>query len=294
MQNIKVLIYGAGNGGDKLADEFLNNSEPYDVVAFVDKAGIDTTNGEKTKRGKPVILPDEINEQDYDMIFIATIDTSVPTSLSDIYGIPLEKINQTRFFSSHELAVRLRALENFADLCTQLNITGAVAEVGVYRGDFAKDINRVFPDRELYLYDTFSGFEEQDTVTERTYVKERFTHYSDTSEELVLSKFANPENVVIRKGCFPDTIRPDEENKEFCFVSLDADLYNPTIAGLRFFYPRLANGGIIFVHDYWNVNFGGVKRAVVEFICEHDAPLAPIGDFRTVALAKPYSKGDAK
>jgi len=290
MQNIKILIYGAGNGGDRLAEEFINNSEPYDIVAFIDKAGIDTTTGEKTKRGKPVIFPDEINKQEYELIFVATIDTSVPKMLSDLYDIPKEKINQTRFFSSHELLVRIRALENFGNICEQFDIEGAVAEVGVFQGDFAKEINRVFKNRRIYLFDTFTGFDDQDTKSEKSYIKERFTHYSRTSEELVLSKLPNPDKAVIRKGYFPETVQPDDKNERYCFVSLDADLYNPTISGLSFFYPRLASGGVIFIRDYWDINFEGVKKAVEEFVCKQGASLVPIGDFRTVAITKPHNK----
>jgi len=47
------------------------------------------------------------------------------------------------------------------------------------------------------------------------------------------------------------------------FVHLDADLYDPTLSGLRFFYPRLSKRGILLVHDYnaWP----GARRAVDEF-----------------------------
>ena len=38
------------------------------------------------------------------------------------------------------------------------NIPGAAAELGVYKGDFAAEINKAFPDRTLYLLDTFEGF----------------------------------------------------------------------------------------------------------------------------------------
>jgi len=37
-------------------------------------------------------------------------------------------------------------------------LEGSVAEVGVFRGDFAKRLNLLFPDKKLYLFDTFEGF----------------------------------------------------------------------------------------------------------------------------------------
>lgn len=42
------------------------------------------------------------------------------------------------------------------------NIPGAVAELGVFRGDFTALMNRRFPDRTIYLFDTFTGFLEED------------------------------------------------------------------------------------------------------------------------------------
>jgi len=46
---------------------------------------------------------------------------------------------------------------------------------------------------------------------------------------------------------------------------MDADLYNPTKAGLEFFYPRLSPGGVILVHDY-NYKWEGLMKAVDEFV----------------------------
>ena len=37
-----------------------------------------------------------------------------------------------------------------------------MAECGVFRGDCTKFINLFFPDRTLYLFDTFGGFEKSD------------------------------------------------------------------------------------------------------------------------------------
>ena len=37
------------------------------------------------------------------------------------------------------------------------------------------------------------------------------------------------------------------------------------MAGLEFFYPRLAEGGVIFLHDYNSAFLGGVKQAVKRY-----------------------------
>ena len=49
---------------------------------------------------------------------------------------------------------------------------------------------------------------------------------------------------------------------QFCLVHVDCDLYEPAKAGLEFFYPRLAPGSLLIVHDYANPRWNGIKRAV--------------------------------
>lgn len=58
------------------------------------------------------------------------------------------------------------------------------------------------------------------------------------------------------------------ENRRFGFVSLDVDFEESTLNGLRFFYPRLIEGGYIFVHDYNHASLKGVKRAIERYESE--------------------------
>ncbi|MCM1231458.1 MAG: TylF/MycF family methyltransferase [Ruminococcus flavefaciens] len=140
---------------------------------------------------------------------------------------------------------RFNALEASAREIYHNKVDGAVAECGVWRGDFAKRMSRLFPDRKLYLFDTFNGFDSRDIDEMEEEMSKDFrkkVKLDDTSVELVLSNMAYRNNVVIRKGYFPETAIGLEEEK-FAFVSLDTDLYKPIMAGLDFFYPRLAGGG---------------------------------------------------
>lgn len=143
-------------------------------------------------------------------------------------------------------------------------MAASVAEVGVYQGDFAKIINSKLPHKKFYLFDTFSGFDEDEYLKDHTsegvnasYVN----NFRDTSVELVLNRMPHRENCVIRKGFFPQTASGCENDK-FCFVSIDVDLFDPIYHSLEFFYPRLVAGGYLFIHEYNHGHYTGVKKAV--------------------------------
>jgi O-methyltransferase len=145
-------------------------------------------------------------------------------------------------------------------------IPGELAELGVYRGVTARLIHHYMPERRLHLFDTFSGFDERDKASERglTGVRPSLHHFADTSVMGVRRKIDSRNgNVRFHVGFFPNSIPPDLRDTRFAFVHLDADLYEPMIAGLRFFYERMPPGGVIVCHDYnaWL----GARRAVDEF-----------------------------
>ena len=184
--------------------------------------------------------------------------------------------------------IRFSSLELVSKEIYNRKIPGNVAELGVYRGDFASKINIAFPDRKLYLFDTFEGFAKKDIETEQkeSFSKMQSNDFSDTSVSLVLKKMTHAENCIIKKGFFPETADGVEDT--FAFVSIDCDLYDPILSGLRFFWERLSVGGYIFVHEYNQTEYLGSNAAVNQFIKEtpnvHFFPLTDQGG--TIVLVK--------
>jgi O-methyltransferase len=155
-------------------------------------------------------------------------------------------------------------------------LIGCVAELGVYKGDFAKRINRQFPERKLYLFDTFEGFDKRDVEIEKEFgAYARNNDFRNNNMALVMKKMKHTKNCIIKKGWFPETAENMEER--FVFVSIDTDLFAPTYKGLKYFYERLEEGGYIFVHDY-NGKLYGAKEAVQKFSKEHNIPYVPLSD----------------
>jgi O-methyltransferase len=173
--------------------------------------------------------------------------------------------------------VRNSSLELVAHEINEQRIAGSVAELGVFRGDFARIINEVFPGRKLYLFDTFRGFHKGDVgIDKQLSYSAGDQDFTKTSIDLVLSKMKYPDNCVVKQGYFPDTAR--DVRDVFAFVSIDADLYKPIYDGLCFFYPHLAKGGCLFVHDYNNDEYQGARQAVREFCRENNIGFFPLPD----------------
>lgn len=155
-------------------------------------------------------------------------------------------------------------------------LCGAVAEVGVFRGEFAQYINFAFPDRKCYLFDTFEGFDAGEALKEvkNGNCTEGFVEaYKHTNAKMVLDKMTNLDNIIIRQGYFPETAGDLEE--QFVFVSLDVDFEDSIYEGIKYFYPRLVKGGYLYIHDY-NSNLLGVEAAVDRYEADYDVMLCKV------------------
>lgn len=304
----RIAIFGAGQAGMMVRTWLPATQE---LLCFIDN--------DKEKQGKmldglPVLSLEEALQLQPEEIILAILNaeaeqmirkqiaaagfTGVCTDLGSIRAIQ---------------DVRLSALRLHAREIEARKIPGDVAELGVYQGAFAAEINRLFPERRLWLFDTFEGFHARDLAieAERTGVKTQRRSFADTTIELVRSRLPHPELARFVKGYFPESLKgldfmeasendvmqvsgnvtaacesQCEESCEPCFalVSLDPDLYEPTLEGLRYFYPRLAPGGRILIHDYTSCQFEGVKMAVDEYCCSEGLFVVPLMDLHGTAV----------
>lgn len=143
------------------------------------------------------------------------------------------------------------------------DVAGDLAELGVYRGNSAAVLAHYARHyrRQLWLFDTFEGFDAQDLVGAD---QARPVEFADTSLKAVRD-LVGEDDVRFIRGRFPQSIPAELDGSRLCLAHIDCDLYEPAKAGLEFFYPRLSPGGLLVVHDYANPWWDGIKRAVDEF-----------------------------
>jgi O-methyltransferase len=225
------------------------------------------------------LLPDKMNITDIINITLILVFLFIAFKYAETFwSYKISKPYQwEQAVKNKELSKELKALEfqtrdkvRFYFLWFQVErlkkkeVKGCFAELGVYKGVTANMLYEMDKNRTLHLFDTFEGFNEKDLMQENVQGGKYTTkEFSDTSVEAVKAYINGGDKVIFHKGYFPETAK-GLESETFALVNIDADLYQPTLEGLKFFYPRLSPGGVILIHDY-NHNWDGAKKAIDEF-----------------------------
>ena len=253
MSKAKVVVYGLGQGFEGFLNFF--NGDYAEIVACVDQ------NAERNKYAAqyPVLKPEELKNTAFDYVLICsrnyqreiaetllkeqvspekivvtpnclTIDTTYQNmpALERVFGGGVDLLVHPTMgpglpFQNCDSAdyVRKLTLARAAEVLQKYQVSGNCAELGVFRGDFARLMNEAFPESALYLFDTFEGFDERDIEADQQYdlsqtgsaaLNEKL---KDTSVQIVLDKMPFPERCIVKKGYFPDTTEgmPEEDRK---------------------------------------------------------------------------------
>jgi hypothetical protein len=148
-------------------------------------------------------------------------------------------------------------------------LAGNAVELGVYEGGnayYAALFMALHADlRTYFLVDSYEGFPEMSTY-DPLEMKDKF---KDNSIVDVRKRFVQFPNFKVVKGIIPAILDTFDE-QDYSFVYYDCDLYQPALASLEHFYPRLSIGGVFLIDDYCvQKDFLGVKKAVDEFCSHH-------------------------
>ena len=140
---------------------------------------------------------------------------------------------------------------------------GDMAEVGVYRGGVTMFMGNVAADLgvKVYGFDTFTGMPFQGEHDKHPVGDFNPIDFPDGALEAVQSRVND--SVELVQGVFTADI--EGHDRQYAFVHLDADQYQSTMDGLKFFWPKMLPGGVILLDDYdWHA-CPGVKIALDEF-----------------------------
>lgn len=196
---------------------------------------------------------------------------------------------------SDRLSLKLAAIRKLSWRFNELEMDGAIADIGCGRCEIARHINAANPERKLYLFDTFTGYDERDIS------KEREGHYSNCQvgegalgeqelgklDEFILHSMPYKEKVKIKKGWFPETLA-DIKNEKYVFVNVESGLYAPTYHAIKYYIPRLVRGGVIMISHYEDPNQTGVSAAIRDIEKEWPLLITPLCDIDgTIMITRP-------
>ena len=178
-----------------------------------------------------------------------------------------------------------------------LDVPGARVECGAYRGATALLVCHAWRSRQIdfkgedfYLIDSFTG---TGTSVEEDYIPVRGpdgeTHMepffpagkSDTSPESVRGYFSDFPDTRICAGWIPEVFGTLPE-RDWAFVHIDLTLFEPTLAALNYFYPRLSKGGVIVCDG--SLFCPGAQKAWEQFCSGRNIPYVALGHRESVIL----------
>lgn len=178
-----------------------------------------------------------------------------------------------------------------------LQVPGARAECGAYRGATALLLCHAWRSRQpefngagFYLIDSFSGTSasvEQDLIAVRG--PDGATHReaffpagkTDTSVDEVRGHFREFPDVEICAGWIPEVLASIRD-QPWAFVRLDLTLFEPTLAAIEYFYPRLSQGGVMICDG--SIFCPGAETAWEQFCEQRDIAYVMLGHRQFVLI----------
>lgn len=185
----------------------------------------------------------------------------------------------------------VHALMNAVEHVVARGIPGAVVECGVGKGGSIMAVALKLralnaADRDLYLFDTFSGMTEPGEEDldyrggaardqyQRTKIDDKTTDWChgtlDEVREAVAGTGYSSSRLHFVEGKVEDTV-PGNAPEHIAILRLDTDWYQSTRHEMIHLYPRLSPGGVLIIDDYgyWQ----GARKAVDEYIQKYDLKL---------------------
>jgi O-methyltransferase len=173
---------------------------------------------------------------------------------------------------------RLQNLQECVENVIKDEIPGDLIETGVWRGGASILMRAVLKsygieDRKVWVADSFRGLPPPTSAVDKEYSSSYIEDNNILAVSLqdVKNNFAAygllDESVKFLEGWFRDTL-PSAPIDKLALVRLDGDLYESTMDGLTYLYPKLSEGGYLIVDDFNSVE--ACKKAVVDYRRQHD------------------------
>jgi O-methyltransferase len=201
------------------------------------------------------------------------IDVTRYDKKNDLYGSLFEKYRQFTMIPKVHFMDNLRLCNQYKDA------PGDFVECGVWRGGMSAAISEILGKHwRIHLFDSFEGLPPAKDIDGRDAIAwqkniQAEGYYNncaaDESFALEAMKAANHQNYKLYKGWFQNTLS-NIEAKSLSIIRLDGDWYDSIKICLDLLFPKLNEGGIVIIDDYYS--WEGCSKAVHDYLSEVKSP----------------------
>lgn len=188
----------------------------------------------------------------------------------DRFNAYLHRFDEYGHFNTHRrwMLVQLMRLTE--------TVPGDTAECGVYRGCGSWAMLRMNAKsgfgRIHHIFDSFEGVSAPNEEDGGYWTRGDLAAGEDVTRDAL-----GVDDYRLYKGWIPERFSEVAE-RQFSFVHVDVDLYEPTRASVEFFYGRLNPGGILLCDDYGFDSCPGATRAMDEFLEDKPEKMVALAD----------------
>lgn len=167
----------------------------------------------------------------------------------------------------------------FFEISNNASIEGDVVEMGVFNGESLRILEEVFPNDNIFGFDSFEGIPEE-WVTSDTYtVPKNFFNLGGSSPDV--------NKATLVKGWFSESLPGYKENiNQIKFLHIDSDLYSSAILTLEEFNDHIKKGTLIAFDEFiqfpeakskWYPNWeDGEYKACIEWMEKYNRKIKAI------------------
>jgi O-methyltransferase len=166
------------------------------------------------------------------------------------------------------------------DLCDHFkNLNGDYVECGVWRGGMSAAIAEVLGlNKRIHLFDSFQGLPPAKDIDGKEAMQwqqntKSSNYYNNCAAEESYARKAmemsKQNQYKIYSGWFQETLLNFPQN-QIGILRLDGDWYDSILICLKHLFPKVINGGVIILDDYYT--WDGCARAVHDYLSEMKSP----------------------
>lgn len=161
------------------------------------------------------------------------------------------------------------------------HLKGPIVECGVWRGGMSGGMAQLLGEkRKYYLFDSFEGLPDVQDVDGEAAIawqnnKDSEDYLDNCRAEMSFAQncmaMSPAKDVSIVKGWFSESLPEYDFADEISILRLDGDWYESTMDCLVHLYPKVEEGGVVIIDDYYV--WDGCSRAVHDYLSANKLPV---------------------